>query len=136
MIQAISRNTPPCGTAPPCLHFAIDAARHVIAGEQFGRTARVLIALRVAPAFLFVVGGLGFVEIRNIVEHEALAFAVAQHAAFAAHAFGDQNAAHADGPDHAGGMELDELHVHQFGAGAIGQGVAVAGVFPTVAGDL
>ena len=98
------------------LHFAIDAAGHVIARQQFRRTARVLVALRIAPAFLFVVGGLRFVEVGDIVEHEALALAVAQHAAFAAHAFGDQNAAHAGRPDHAGGMELDELHVHQFRA--------------------
>ena len=60
---------------------------------------------------------------------------VAQHAAFAAHAFGDQNAAHAGRPDHARGMKLDEFHVHQRGAGVIGERVAVAGVFPTVAGD-
>ena len=39
-------------------HFSPDAARHVIAGQQFRRTAGVLVALRVAPAFLFVVGGL------------------------------------------------------------------------------
>ena len=118
------------------LDFAIDAARHVIAGEQFRRAARVLVALRVAPAFFFGVGGLLLVEVGDVVEHEAAAFAVAQHAAFAAHAFGDQDAAHADGPHHAGGMELHELHVLQFGAGAIGQRKAVAGVFPTVAGDL
>ena len=33
-------------------------------------------------------------------------------------------------------MELDEFHVDQFRAGVIGEGVAVAGAFPTVAGDL
>jgi hypothetical protein len=33
-------------------------------------------------------------------------------------------------------MELDELHVHQVGAGVIRHRLAVAGVFPTVAGDL
>ena len=32
-------------------------------------------------------------------------------------------------------MELDELHVHQLGAGKIGEGVAVAGAFPAVAGN-
>ena len=123
-------------TAAARLDFAIDAARDVIAREQFGRTARVLVALRVAPAFFFGVGGLRFVEVGNVVEHEAAAFAVAQNAAFAAHAFGDQDAAHADRPHHAGRMELHELHVHQFGAGAIRERVAVARVFPTVAGDL
>ena len=33
-------------------------------------------------------------------------------------------------------MELDELHVHQFGAGLVGERVAVAGVLPAVARDL
>ena len=33
-------------------------------------------------------------------------------------------------------MELDELHVHQLGAGVIRERVAVAGAFPAVAGDL
>ena len=33
-------------------------------------------------------------------------------------------------------MELDELHVEQFGAGVVGERMAVAGVFPAVAGDL
>ncbi len=32
-------------------------------------------------------------------------------------------------------MELDELHVHQLGAGVVGQRVPVARVFPAVAGD-
>ena len=94
-------------------HFAHDAAGHVIAGQQFGRTARVLVAGYVAPAFFFVVGRLRFVIRRDVVEHEALAFAVAQDAAFAAHAFGYQNAAHAGRPHHARRMELHELHVHE-----------------------
>ena len=118
------------------LHFAIDAAGDVIARQQLRRTPRVLVALRVAPAFFFVVGGLRFVKVRDVVEHEAAALAVAQHAAFAAHALGHQDAAHAERPHHARGMELDELHVEQFGARVIGQRVAVARVFPTVAGDL
>lgn len=100
-----------------------------------GGAAGVLIALGVAPAFLFGVGGLGLVVVGDVVEHEAAAFAVAEHAAFAANAFGDEDAADADGPDHAGGVKLDELHVEEFGAGAVGEGVAVTGVFPTVAGD-
>ena len=39
-------------------HFAHDAARHVIARQQLGRTARVLVALGIAPAFFGRVGGL------------------------------------------------------------------------------
>ena len=33
-------------------------------------------------------------------------------------------------------MELDELHVDQLRAGVVGERMAVAGVFPTVARDL
>ena len=118
------------------LHLAHDAAGDVIARQQLRRAAGVFVALRVAPAFFFVVGGLASVVFGDVVEHEAPAVFVPQHAAFAANAFGDQNSAHAGRPDHAGRMELDELHVDQFRAGVIGQGVAVAGAFPTVAGDL
>src|SRR5215471_17192221 len=57
-------------------------------------------------------------------------------AAFAAHAFGDEDALHAGRPDHAGRMELDELHVHQLGARLIRERVAVAGAFPGIARDL
>ena len=72
----------------------------------------------------------------DVVEHEAAPFLVQEDAAFAAHAFGDEDALHARRPDHAGRMELDELHVHQLGAGVVGERVAVAGAFPAVAGDL
>ena len=118
------------------LHLAHDAAGDVIARQQLGRTARVLVALRVAPALFLVVGGLGLVGLGNVVEHEAAALLVLQDAAFAAHAFRDENALDAGRPDHAGRMELDELHVDQLGAGVIRERVAVAGAFPAVAGDL
>jgi hypothetical protein len=32
-------------------------------------------------------------------------------------------------------MELNELHVLQLGSGAVGEGEAVSGVFPAIAGD-
>src|SRR5262249_23609713 len=116
--------------------LADDAAAHVIAGEELGRTPRALVALRVAPAFVFAVGGLGAIVLGNVVEHEAAAFTVLQHAALATHAFGDENAADARRPDHSGRMELDELHVHQLRAGIVRERVAVAGVLPAVARDL
>ena len=47
------------------LHLAVDAARDVIAREQFRRTARVLVVLRVAPAFLGIGRGLVFVIVRE-----------------------------------------------------------------------
>ena len=118
------------------LDLAHDAARDVVARQELGRTARVLVPLRVAPALFLVVGGLVPVRLGDVVEHEAAPFLVAEDAPFAAHAFGDEDALHARRPDHAGRMELDELHVHQLGAGVVRQRVAVAGAFPAVAGDL
>ena len=38
--------------------FAHDAARDMIAREQFGRPPRILVALRVTPSFFRIVGGL------------------------------------------------------------------------------
>ena len=47
------------------LDLADDAARDVVARQQLGRTARVLVALRVAPAFFLVVGGLAACSCRG-----------------------------------------------------------------------
>ena len=92
LIHAMSRKTPPCGDAAARLHLAVDAARDVIARQQLRRTTGGLVALRVAPAFFRVRGRLRLVVVGDVVEHEAAAFAVLQDAAFAAHAFGDENA--------------------------------------------
>ena len=119
LIQAISRKTPPCGLPRPALISLHDAARDVITGQQLRRPARVFVALAIAPAFLLVIGRLRSVVLRDVVKHEAAAFVVRQDAAFAAHAFGHENAAHARRPDHAGWMELDELHVDQLRAGVV-----------------
>ncbi len=94
----------------------------------------LLVPGNIPPALLFAVGGLGLVRIRNVVEQEPLAFTVAEHAALAANALGDQDASHARRPDHPGGMKLDKLHVDERGAGAIGQRVAVAGILPAITG--
>ncbi len=118
------------------LHFAVDAAGHVIAREQFRRTTGAFIALRIAPAFLFVVGRLALIIVRNIVEHEALALVIPQHAAFAADALGHQDAFDARRPHHSCGMELNKFHIEQRGSGLVGQRLAVGGVLPTVAGHL
>lgn len=62
------------------------------------------------------------------VLHKAFAVAVGQQAALAAHGLGNQQAFDAGRPDHAGGVELDELHVAEFGPGFVGQVVTVAGI--------
>ena len=59
----------------------------------------------------------------RVALHEVLAFGIAQEAAFAARAFGDQHARAID----AGRVELHELHVLQREPGAQHHGVAVAG---------
>src|SRR5690606_36551002 len=59
----------------------------------------------------------------RVALHEALAAAVAQDAAFAAHALGDQAAGAVD----AGGVELHELHVLQAQPRAQRHAAAVAG---------
>src|SRR5207237_7933767 len=117
-------------------HLAEDAAGHVVARQQLGRAVGGLVAGAVAPALLGVLGGLVAVRLGDVAVHELLALAVEQDAPFAANAFGDEDAHDAGRPDHAGRVELDELHVLQLGAGVVGEGVAVAGVFPAVAGDL
>ncbi len=110
--------------------------RHVVASEQLRRPAGVLVALRVTPALLGIGRGLRFIIVGNVVEHEPLAVLVAQHAALAAHALRDQDALYARRPNHASGVKLDELHVHQLRACVISERVAVASAFPRIAGDL
>src|SRR6267143_3292188 len=119
----------------PFSHLFHDCARDVIAGEQFRRTARVLVALSVAPAFLFVVSGLTAVVRRDVVEHEAASLAVHEDPPFAPHPLGDEDSAHTRRPDHSRRMELNELHVLERGTSVVGERVSVAGVFPAVAGD-
>ena len=121
--------------AAPLLDLPDDAPRDVVAGQELRRPARALVALRVSPPFFRVVRGLAAIVLRDVVEHEAAALPVAQHAAFAAHALRDEDALHARRPDHPGRVELDELHVDELGAGLIREGVPVAGALPAVAGD-
>jgi len=42
----------------------------MIPGEQFRRTPRILIALRIPPAFFFRVRGLHLIQVGDIVKHE------------------------------------------------------------------
>src|SRR5205814_1878826 len=76
----------------PFADLADDAAGDVVARQQLGRPARALVALCVAKALFFVVGGLVLVCVRDVVEEEAAALAVQQDASFAANALGDEDA--------------------------------------------
>ena len=126
--------------AAALLHLAHDAPRDVVAGEQLRGSPRVLAlvlgAEHILEAFFFVLGGLRAVVLRDVAEHEPRAGVVPQHAALAAHAFRDQNAANGRRPHHAGGVELHELHVDEFRARVVGERVPVAGVLPRVRRDL
>src|SRR5262249_24748304 len=58
-------------TSPALLDFANNAARHVVACQELGRTANFLVSLSVAPTLLFTFGGLGAIELRYVFKHEA-----------------------------------------------------------------
>ena len=133
----MSRKTPPCGEPRPSLDLGVDRAGDVVAGGQLGRPAGVgLAALRQGrhPAGGLLVGRgvLGPAVLGQVLPHEPLAGRVAQDPALAADGLGHEQAAHAGRPDHAGRVELDELHVDQLGAGVVGERLAVAAVLPRV----
>ena len=114
------------------LDLGVDGAGHLVAGQQVRGATRRVVVLEPLVGFFFGLGVLPLEDRGDVVEHEALALGVLEHAAVAAHAFGDQDALHRQRPDHAGRVELDELHVDQARAGAHRQRVAVAGVLPGV----
>ena len=120
----------------PGADLAHDAARDVVAGQEIRGPPGVAVALRVAESLLLAVRRLGAVVLGDVVEHEPPAVLVAEDSAFAADAFGHEDALHAQRPHHARRMELDELHVHQVRARLERERVTVAGVLPAVAGDL
>ena len=134
--EAMSRNTPPCGLPRPAFTSALIARATSSRGSSSG--GRRLFFLSVVPAvgLGLGVGGLLLEELGDVIEHETAALRVAQHATVAPHALGDQDAPHAVGPDHPGGMELVALHVDQVGAGLQRHRHPVAGVLPGVGGEL
>src|SRR4051794_25005463 len=64
-------------TASAGSNFVHDTARDVISSEKFRRTARILVALSVAPSFLRIIGGLRFIVFWDFREHKTLAMFVA-----------------------------------------------------------
>src|SRR5207249_1151393 len=82
------------------LHLGVDRPRDLVARQQIGRAAVVLLVLVPAVGLGLVVGRLPFEELGDVVKHEALAFAVLQRPAVAAHALGDEDAAYGGRPHH------------------------------------
>ncbi len=118
--------------APPSLDLGVDGSRHLVAGKQLGRPAGGHLVGVPAVGLLLGVGRLGGEDRGDVVEHEATAFGVEQHTTITPDALGDEDPLHRRWPDHAGGMELDEFHVHQRGPRPQRERVAVAGVLPGV----
>src|SRR5204863_5269191 len=98
----------------------------MVARQQLRWTTGGLVVLGVAPALFFIRGRLRLVVVGNVVEHEAAALFVLEDPALTAHALGDEDALDAWRPDHPRWMELDELHVDELCAGAIGERMTVA----------
>ena len=118
--------------ATAALDLTHDGAGDDVAGQQLGWSACLAITVEPALGFLFRVGGFGCEAIGNVVEHEADAIRVGEDTAFTTDALGDEDAADGRGPNHSGGVELGELHVHQLGTRPGGHAVTVAGVLPRV----
>ena len=118
------------------LDLGVDGAGHLVAGQEVGRAPVVDVVVVPGVGFLFGLRRLGPEHVGHVVEHEALALGVAQHAAVAAHALGDEDAAHRERPDHAGRVELHAFHVDDVGPGPDGHGVAVTDGLPRVRGVL
>ena len=122
------------GAAPAGLHLGVDRAGHLVAGEQLRRPAAGGVVVVPLVGLVLGVGRLGPEHVGHVVEHEAGALGVAQHTAVAPDALGHEDAADRQGPDHAGRVELDALHVDEVGPGPQRHGVAVTGRLPRVGG--
>ena len=123
------------GAAPSLFHLVEDGACHHVAGQQLRRPARLHVPAHPAVRLFLGIGRLRGEARGDVVEHEALALGVAKVASLTAHTLGDQCAAHRRRPDHARGVELGELDVHEFCASLVGHGRSVAGVLPGVGRD-
>ena len=98
----------------------VELQQHVILERTAAATLLDLLVHRAADD----VARREILEVRRVALHEALAVAVEENPALAAHAFGDQHAGARD----AGRMELPELHVLERDAGARRHAEAVAGI--------
>ena len=122
--------------AAALLDLGVDRPGHLVAGQQLGRPP-VVVRVGVPAVGLFLgLRVLGAEHVRHVVEHEPLALAVAQDPAVTADRLGDQDALDRRRPDHAGRVQLHELHVQQAGPGQQGERVPVPGVLPGVRGHL
>ena len=112
--EAMSRKTPPCGLPRPALTSALIARATSSRGQQLGRAAVVRLVVVPAVGLLLRVRRLGLEEVRDVVEHEALALGVASGCRRRrAPTPVTRMPRTRRRPDHAGRVELHELHVDQ-----------------------
>src|ERR1700730_19193525 len=99
--DAMSTEDPAVGAAAAGLDLRVDRARALIARQQVRGAAGRVVVLEPLVGLLLGFGVLAFEHRRDVVEHEALALGVLQHAAVTAHTLGDQDSFHARRPHHA-----------------------------------
>src|SRR5204862_7606774 len=87
------------GAAAPGLDLGVDRPRDLVARQQVRRAPVVLLVLVPAVGLHLVVRGLPLEELRDVVEHEALAVLVPERAAVAATPLGDEDTPHRRRPD-------------------------------------
>src|SRR5262249_16336792 len=118
------------------LPLGVDGSVYLIARKEIGGAAVVLLVVVPGIGFLLVVRRLALEVVGDVIEHEAHALGVLEGAPVAAHALRDEDAAHAHGPHHARGVELDALHVDELGIRVEGEGDPVSRGLPAVGREL
>ncbi len=130
--EAMSRYTPPCGCPASRFHLGVDGACHFVTWQQFGGSSSRRVVVVPFVGLFFGFGRFGAEHVGHVIEHEPLTVRIAQDPTVATNAFGDEQAAHTERPDHARRVELDALHVDQLGARPQRHGVTVPGTLPRV----
>ena len=108
-----SRKTPPCGEPRPALTSELIARATSSRGSSSGGRRLLSGSAYQRSPSSSVSAYCSLEDVGDVVEHEPLALGVAQHAAVAADRLGDEDALDRRRPDHAGRVELHELHVDQ-----------------------
>lgn len=135
LIHEMSRNTPLCGLPRPSfISRTMEPAATWSLVKSSGGRCCLSVALCIAPAPLSLAVWLRYKSGMSSNMKRRLSL-FKQYVPFAPYGFRDQDALDAGRPNHAGGMELQKLHVYEVCPGVISQRMAISRVFPTVAAD-
>ena len=123
------------GRASSCLDFGVDCFSDNVSSQQLRWSADGCEFARnhffnPLIAFFDSISVVTSKHLRDIIEHESLAFGVGEPSAFASNTFGHENASNRWWPNHSSRVELNKFHVAQFCASPEGEGVTVTCVFP------